>query len=131
LNILDTPLRKIKFQKELKDQESKYLLTSLSISKISSIFEAFKLLNLFIASKLIFEISKKPIFPLKNFETATSFAAFKTTPKSRLFRISSFKDQIGYLLSSIFLNSKDDISSRSIGFRISQSTVIKHKNYSL
>jgi len=64
---------------------------------MSSKLFIFILLNLFIAFKDIFEISKNPISLFKNFETATSFAAFKTTPKSRLFRISFFISQIGYL----------------------------------
>ena len=68
-----------------------------------------------------FEISKNPISLFKNFETATSFAAFKTTPKSRLFKISSLISQIGYLDVSIFLNSKFPISTKSTGFKISSS----------
>ena len=62
---------------------------------------------------MIFETSKNPIFEFKNFATATSFAAFRTTPKSRLFNISSFISQIGYLDVSIFLNSKFATSTKS------------------
>jgi len=68
---------------------SVYLFPTDEHRYLTSIVEGFTWLNLFTASSEIFDTSKKPIFPSKNFETATSFAAFKTTPKSRLFKISS------------------------------------------